>query len=141
MAIGRRCSREATARFTWASLITAAVATWFTTTAKTDTVHDIGDLNVLTGQQNLRVGPQSKIHTKFAEGKDGRIYFATQYGNDFDFARVGTPEWYPGGHWMVYDPKTGQTTDLGLAFPGVGIIAGSYDPHLQPLLWRDRSAR
>ena len=38
--------------------------------SKKDTVHDVGDLNVLTGQQFLRVGPQSKIHTKFAEGKD-----------------------------------------------------------------------
>ena len=95
--------------------------------SKTDAVHDIGDLNVLTGQQNLRVGPQSKIHTKFTEGKDGRIYFATQYGNDFNFARVGTPDWYPGGHWMAYDPRTGQTTDFGLGFPGVGIIAGAYD--------------
>jgi len=96
--------------------------------SKTDTIHDIGDLNALVGQQFLLVGPQSKIHTKFAEGKDGRIYFATQYGNDFNYARVGTPEWYPGGHWMVFDPKTDRTTDLGLAYPGQGIIAGNYDP-------------
>lgn len=96
--------------------------------SRNDTVHDVGDLNVLVGQQFLRAGPQSKIHTKFAEGKDGRIYFATQYGNDFDFARVGTPEWYPGGHWMVFDPRTDQATDLGLAYAGQGIIAGNYDP-------------
>jgi len=96
--------------------------------SKTDAVHDVGDLNVFTGQQFLRSGPQSKIHTKLVEGRDGRIYFATQYGNDFDFARLGTPEWYPGGHWMIYDPKTGQATDLGLAYTGQGIIAGNYDP-------------
>ena len=96
--------------------------------SKTDTVHDVGDLNVLVGQQSLLVGPQSKIHTKFAEGRDGRIYFATQYGNDFNYARVGTPEGYPGSHWMVFDPKLGQTTDLGLAYRGQGIIAGNYDP-------------
>lgn len=96
--------------------------------AKNDTVHDIGDLNVMVGQQFLRIGPQSKIHTKFGEGKDGRIYFATQYGNDFDFARVGSSEWYPGAHWMVFDPKTGQVTDLGIAYRGQGIVAGSYDP-------------
>jgi len=59
--------------------------------SKKDTVHDVGDLNVLTGQQFLRVGPQSKIHTKFAEGKDRRIYFATQYGNDFNFALRYSP--------------------------------------------------
>jgi len=96
--------------------------------SKTDMVRDVGDLNVLTGQQFLRVGPQSKIHTKFAEGKDGRIYFATQYGNDFDFARYATPEGYPGGHWMVFDPKASHVTDLGIAFSYQGIISGIYDP-------------
>ncbi|HET7214017.1 MAG TPA: hypothetical protein VFL79_10540 [Terriglobia bacterium] len=96
--------------------------------SKNNTVHDVGDLNVLTGQQFMRVGPQSKIHTKFGEGKDGRIYFATEYGLDFDFPRYATPEWYPGGHWMDFNPKTGQVTDLGIAFRYQGIITGRYDP-------------
>ncbi len=95
---------------------------------KTNTVHEVGNLNVLTGQQFLGVGPQAKIHTKFGEAKDGKIYFATEYGLDFDFAFYATPGWYPGGHWMVFDPKTGQVTDLGIAFPYQGIIAGRYDP-------------
>jgi len=77
--------------------------------SKTNTVHDVGDLNVLTGQQFMRVGPQSKIHTKFGEGRDGRIYFATEYGLDFDFPRYATPEWYPGGHWMVSIPRPGKS--------------------------------
>lgn len=96
--------------------------------SKTNTVHEVGNLNVLCGQQFLREGPQSKIHTKFAQGKDGKIYFATQYGHDFDFAREAVPGGYPGGHWMVFDPKTGRVTDLGIAYPYQGIIAGAYDP-------------
>jgi hypothetical protein len=96
--------------------------------SKNDTVHDVGDLNVLTGQQFLKVGPQSKIHTKFGEAKDGLIYFATQYGNDFNFARYAAPEGYPGGHWMVFNPKTGRVSDFGIAFPYQGIIAGIYEP-------------
>jgi hypothetical protein len=45
--------------------------------SKADRMVDVGDLNKLTGQDGLPVGPQSKIHAKFGEGKDGRIYFAT----------------------------------------------------------------
>jgi hypothetical protein len=32
--------------------------------SKMDTLHDIGDLNILVAQQFLRVCPQSKIHSK-----------------------------------------------------------------------------
>jgi hypothetical protein len=92
-----------------------------------DLMHDVGDLTVLCGEQGLRRGPQSKIHTKFGEGKDGRIYFATQYGLDFDFARYATPEGYPGGHWMAYDPRSGRTIDFGVGVPHEGMVAGQYD--------------
>lgn len=93
-----------------------------------DLMHDVGDLTVLCGEQGLRRGPQSKIHTRFGEGKDGRIYFATQYGLDFDFARYATPEGYPGGHWMAYDPHNGRTIDFGVGVPHEGMVAGQYDP-------------
>src|SRR5438128_9455729 len=43
--------------------------------SKIDTVRDVGDLTVLSGESALHRGPQSKIHAKFGEGKDGRIYF------------------------------------------------------------------
>jgi hypothetical protein len=45
--------------------------------SKADAVRDAGDLIVLCGEYGLRRGPQSKIHAKFGEGKDGRIYFGT----------------------------------------------------------------
>src|SRR5208283_710378 len=48
--------------------------------SKTDKMVDVGDLTRLCGENGLRLGPQSKIHAKFGEGKDGRIYYATHGG-------------------------------------------------------------
>jgi hypothetical protein len=45
--------------------------------SKTDRMHDVGNITVLCGESLLKRGPQSKIHAKFGEGKDGRIYFGT----------------------------------------------------------------
>ncbi len=95
---------------------------------KTDRIRDLGALTELCGEESLKRGPQSKIHTKFGEGKDGRIYFGSQYGNDFNFARYATKEGYPGGHWMAYDPKEDRVIDFGLALPNEGLVSGSYDP-------------
>jgi len=89
---------------------------------------DVGDLNTLTGEQGLNIGPQSKIHAKFGEGKDGRIYFSTHGGLWFDYARFATQEGYPGSHYMAYDPRTGQTRDFGIGPRFEGINSGAYDP-------------
>jgi len=96
--------------------------------SKTGQMHDIGDLNVLTGEQDLKRGPQSKVHAKFGEGKDGRIYFGTHAGNWWDYARFATKEGYPGAHWMAYDPKTQKVENFGLGTPNEGINTGAYDP-------------
>lgn len=96
--------------------------------SKTDRVHDAGDLNALTGEEHLRRGPQSKIHSKFGEGKDGRIYFATHAGNWFLKSRIGTKEGYPGSHWMAFDPKTLQVENFGIGVPNQGMNTGNYDP-------------
>jgi len=95
---------------------------------KADRVTDIGNLTHLAGETNLHIGPQSKIHAKFGEGRDGRIYFGTHAGWWFDYARVGTREGYPGAHWMAYDPKTGAVQDFGIGPPFEGINTGAYDP-------------
>ncbi|MBM3747437.1 MAG: hypothetical protein FJW34_16755, partial [Acidobacteria bacterium] len=60
--------------------------------SKTGRMHDVGDLNDLTGESHLKRGPQSKIHSKFGEGADGRIYYATHGGWWWDYARFGTKE-------------------------------------------------
>lgn len=96
--------------------------------AKADKMVDVGDLNTLTGEQGLGTGPQSKIHAKFGEGKDGRIYFATHGGWWFDYARFATPEGYPGSHYMAYDPRLGSTQDFGIGPRFEGMNTGAYDP-------------
>jgi hypothetical protein len=93
-----------------------------------DKMVDVGDLNRLTGEKGLGIGPQSKIHAKFGEGKDGRIYFATHGGWWFDYARFATQEGYPGSHYMAYDPRLGQVQDFGIGPRFEGMNTGAYDP-------------
>lgn len=94
----------------------------------TDKMVDVGDLNSLTGQRGLDVGPQSKIHARFGEGRDGRIYFSTHGGWWFNYARFATPEGYPGSHYMAYDPKAGSVQDFGIGPRFEGMNTGAYDP-------------
>lgn len=93
-----------------------------------EAIHDVGSLTEFCGEQFLKRGPQSKIHTKFGEGKDGLIYFGTQYGHDFNFARYATKQDYPGGHWMAFDPKAKRVVDFGIGVPHEGFVSGNYDP-------------
>ncbi len=96
--------------------------------SKTDRMYDAGNLTELCGESHLKRGPQSKIHAKFGEGKDGRIYFGTHAGYWWDYARFATKEGYPGAHWMAFDPKTGHVEDFGLGVPNEGVNTGAYDP-------------
>jgi hypothetical protein len=96
--------------------------------AKTDRVHDVGNLTELCGELHLKRGPQSKIHAKFGEGRDGRIYFGTHAGFWWNYARFATKEGYPGAHWMAFDPKTGRVEDFGLGVRNEGVNTGAYDP-------------
>lgn len=95
---------------------------------KSDQITDLGNLTALTGESALHIGPQSKIHAKFREGKDGRIFFATHAGWWFNYARVGTKEGYPGSHWMAFDPNSGKVQDFGIGPRYEGMNTGAYDP-------------
>lgn len=95
---------------------------------QSDRMSDLGSLTKLAGEANLHLGPQSKIHAKFGEGRDGRVYFGTHAGWWFNYARVGTKEGYPGAHWMAYDPKSGRIEDFGIGPRFEGINTGAYDP-------------
>jgi len=95
--------------------------------AKTRQMHDIGNLTELSGEEGLKRGPQSKVHAKFGEGADGRIYFGTHGGYWWDYARFATKEGYPGAHWMAFDPKTQKVENFGLGTPHEGINTGAYD--------------
>jgi hypothetical protein len=96
--------------------------------SKQDRMHDAGNLTELCGESHMQRGPQSKIHAKFGEGKDGRIYFGTHGGNWWNYARYGTREGYPGAHWMAFDPKSGHVEDFGIGPRYEGINTGAYDP-------------
>ncbi len=96
--------------------------------SKTGVMHDAGNLTELCGESQLKRGPQSKIHAKFGEGKDGRIYFGTHAGYWWNYARFAAKEGYPGAHWMAFDPKTGKVEDFGLGVPNEGVNTGAYDP-------------
>jgi len=96
--------------------------------ANADSMHDVGNLTELCGESQVRRGPQSKIHAKFGEGKDGRVYFGTHAGFWWNYARFATKEGYPGAHWMAFDPKTGRVEDFGLGARNEGINTGAYDP-------------
>jgi hypothetical protein len=96
--------------------------------SKTDRVVDVGNLTELCGESLYKRGPQSKIHSKFGEGKDGRIYYGTHAGYWWDYARFATKEGYPGAHWMAFDPKIGRVEDFGLGVPYQGVNTGAYDP-------------
>ncbi len=93
-----------------------------------DRVTDVGGLTPLCGESGLHRGPQSKIHAKFGEGPDERIYFATHAGWWFNYARMGSKEGYPGAHWMAFDPRTGKVEDFGIGPRYEGINTGAYDP-------------
>lgn len=71
--------------------------------------------------------PQSKFHTSMSVGGDGRLYSSTHttapgYGRapfitiaqDYDDIRYR----YPGSHFIVYDPNTGEAEDWGIPIPG-----------------------
>jgi len=92
-----------------------------------DQMVDVGSLGAFAGESRLLAGPQSKIHTRFGVGPDGRVYFGTHGGFWWDFARYGTKEGYPGGHWMAFDSRSGHVEDFGLAIPHDGLVTGAYD--------------
>jgi len=90
-------------------------------------VRDLGALTPLSGEQFLGPGPQAKIHTKFGEGQDGRIYFGPHYGLDFHFARYDRKYRYPGAHSRAYDPAADRVDDFATGTPYQGLVTGSYD--------------
>lgn len=86
----------------------------------------LAEMAAVTGERIPGPYAQAKIHTKPAIAPDGRVYFATKSGKPAADARW--QQNYPGGHLLVYDPRSGVTTDLGIIKPRVSIIAVGVDP-------------
>lgn len=84
------------------------------------------EMSAATGERMPGPYAQSKIHTKPALAPDGRVYFGTKSGKPASDARW--QQNYPGGHLLVYDPRSNSTTDLGIIKPRVSIIAVGVDP-------------
>lgn len=61
---------------------------------------------------------QAKLHTRNFVGPSGRVYVGSKQG----YAKQGDTQAYPGGCVMVYDPRTGRAENLGMPFPGQGVI-------------------
>ncbi len=86
----------------------------------------ITDMAAATGERTPGPYAQAKIHTKPVVAPDGRIYFGTKSGEPArDEQRQAN---YPGGHLLVYDPRTSQVTDLGIPRPRQSLISLGVDP-------------
>jgi hypothetical protein len=72
--------------------------------------------------------PQGKLHSQVLEDPEGNIWFGTDMANHSYFAMWDDPRAYPGGHMMLYNPKTDLLRDLGILAPGAGIRHIIMDP-------------
>lgn len=95
--------------------------------SKTNTVHHIAGMDEATSENVPYLEPQGKIHCKIVEDKRGRIWFGSDIAYHFYMAKWDAPDGYPGGHMLVYDPKTKQLDDLGIPFPRASIRVLSID--------------
>jgi hypothetical protein len=93
--------------------------------AKRDHMRDPGALTPLSGEQVL--GRGAKIHTKFGEGQDRRIYFGAHYRLGFQFARYARKYRYPGAHFTASDPAADRVDDFAAGTPYQGLVNGNYD--------------
>jgi hypothetical protein len=80
----------------------------------------IADVGEFLGDKGTGERAHGKIHTRFAEDKLGRIYFAT--GNQGSGPRTIDPStWiFRGSHLLRYDPSSGKLEDLGQVTPNFG---------------------
>jgi len=85
---------------------------------KTEQQKIVIDTHKVVGQTAIGYAAQSKIHTRNFVGPSGTVYFGSQEG----YRAKGDTAEYPGGYVMTYDPKTGVATNLGMPYPGKGVI-------------------
>src|ERR1041385_2082179 len=85
---------------------------------RSETQRIVIDVNKVCGLTATGYAAQAKIHTRNLVGPSGVIYCGTKQG----YRAAGDVSEYPGGHVIAYDPRVGQARDLGMPFPGQGVI-------------------
>lgn len=96
---------------------------------RTETLTLIASMDTVLGEDTATHVAQGKIHTPFFED-EGKLWFGTHisfYEGDLPGFLSEDRIPYQGGHFMSYDLKTGEFTDLAKAFPGEGIITTAMD--------------
>jgi len=76
------------------------------------------DTNRTCGLSATGYAAQSKIHTRNFVAPSGKVYVGSKQG----YRKEGDTSEYPGGHVMTYDPRNGQTKNLGMPMAGQGVI-------------------
>lgn len=91
----------------------------------TDKIRHRADLSEFLGEKGKAIQTHAKIHTKFCEDEQGRIYFAT--GNMGAGPNEVDPRTWKGGRWCRYDPAKDNLDDLGQILPGTGVYGLTID--------------
>ncbi len=76
------------------------------------------DVNKVCGLSAKGYAAQAKLHTRNYVGPSGKIYVGSKQG----YRKKGDVSEYPGGYALVYDPSTGKSENLGMPYPGQGVI-------------------
>ncbi|NUQ60865.1 MAG: hypothetical protein HUU20_00140 [Pirellulales bacterium] len=83
------------------------------------------DMAEALGERGRAVRTSGKIHNRPVEDNEGNIYFVP-LNNGSGPQTIDYLSWR-GGHWMMYDPKTGKLENLGLVDEGIGIYPLTID--------------
>ncbi len=76
------------------------------------------DTNAVCGLSAKGYAAQAKLHTRNFVAPSGKIYVGSKQG----YRKKDDPSEYPGGYAMLYDPSSGTSQNLGMPFPGQGVI-------------------
>ena len=90
----------------------AGSAQFYSYDPRGDRMRHVADMAEFLGQTGKGIRTAGKIHTRFVEDKDGRIYFATMC-EDAGPPNIDPYSW-EGPNWLRYSPKTGELENLGL---------------------------
>lgn len=86
---------------------------------KTERQRIVIDTHELCGLTATGYAAQAKIHTRNFVAPSGKIYLGSKQGYRQGPDDKGA---YPGGYLMTYDPASDKAENLGMPYPGQGVI-------------------